>query len=363
MMGKTAVGLYATSAEAQGVLSDLIQAGYSRNNVRIMLGDQSSRELYEWDENLPESGRGARSQWAEGGATDALVAMGVPRSDARSYEAALHRGNALVSVATTDQRINEAVDIMRRHSMLNLGDDRSSWEKTASTGAAAASAAAANRSLKRDEEAILPVIEEELRVGKRQVEGGGVRVRTHVTETPVDETVELRQEHVEVERRPADRPIGADELNNLRDQTIEVKETGEEAVISKDARVVEEVVVRKDVDTRQEHIKDTVRRTDVEVEKLGGAPVHKEFEAWDLFGDEFHTHYNTHFANSGRVYTDYEPAYRYGYTLATRPDWQGRTWTEIEADARRQWEREYRDQGPWEDFKDAVRHAWARVTN
>jgi uncharacterized protein (TIGR02271 family) len=115
------------------------------------------------------------------------------------------------------------------------------------------------------EEAI-PIVEERLQVGKREVNRGRVRVRSYVVETPVQEQVSLRQEHVEVERRHVDRPLtGADEAL-FRDRTIEATESAEEAVVAKEARVVEEVVVRKEADERVQTVQDKVRRTEVEVE-------------------------------------------------------------------------------------------------
>ena len=53
-----------------------------------------------------------------------------------------------------------------------------------------------------EQEEVIPVAEEELRVGKREVSGGRVRVRSYVVETPVQEQVSFREEHVSVERRP-----------------------------------------------------------------------------------------------------------------------------------------------------------------
>jgi len=92
-----------------------------------------------------------------------------------------------------------------------------------------------------------------------------VRVRSYVVETPVNEQVNLRQERVSVERRPADRAVsGADNL--FRERTIEAEERAEEAVVSKEARVKEELVVKKDVGQRTETVSDKVRRTEVEVE-------------------------------------------------------------------------------------------------
>ena len=112
--------------------------------------------------------------------------------------------------------------------------------------------------------------EEHLKVGKREVNQGRVRVRSYVVETPVNEQVNLRQENVHVERRPADRPVsGADNL--FRDRTIEAEERSEEAVVAKEARVKEELVVKKDVDQRTETVSDKVRRTEVEVEDERGS--------------------------------------------------------------------------------------------
>jgi uncharacterized protein (TIGR02271 family) len=87
-----------------------------------------------------------------------------------------------------------------------------------------------------------------------------------VVERPVEEQVRLRQEHVDVERRPVNRPVTGSE-NLFQDRTIEATERDEEAVVSKQARVVEEVVVRKDVTEEVENVRDTVRRTEVEVDR------------------------------------------------------------------------------------------------
>ncbi|MDO9708872.1 YsnF/AvaK domain-containing protein [Paracraurococcus lichenis] len=112
----------------------------------------------------------------------------------------------------------------------------------------------------------IPIVEERLRVGKRDVTLGRVRVRSYVVETPVEEQVRLREEHVQVQRRPVDRPLGAGEAATFQDRVIEATESAEEAVIDKQARVREEVVIRKDASERTQTVSDTVRRTEVEIE-------------------------------------------------------------------------------------------------
>jgi hypothetical protein len=80
----------------------------------------------------------------------------------------------------------------------------------------------------------------------------------------------------------------------------------------------------------------------------------------DTYLEDWRTHYNSNYANSGYTFEQYTPAYRYGYSLANATQYQGRNWDEIEADARTRWEE--RNPGTWDRFKDSVRHTWERVT-
>jgi uncharacterized protein (TIGR02271 family) len=121
-------------------------------------------------------------------------------------------------------------------------------------------------------EEVIPVAEEQLRVGKRDVSHGRVRIRSYMVETPVEEQVTLREERVAVERRPADRAL-SDADQAFQERTIEAEERGEEAVVSKQARVTEEVVVRKEAERRTETVSDTVRQTEVEVEDERGSTI------------------------------------------------------------------------------------------
>jgi len=111
------------------------------------------------------------------------------------------------------------------------------------------------------------VVEEQIKVGKREVQSGGVRVFVRTTDVPVEQRVTLREERATVTRRPADRPL--DESDRPFESTsFDVLETREEPVVGKTARVVEEVVVGKEARTREETVQDSVRKTDVQVERL-----------------------------------------------------------------------------------------------
>ena len=106
----------------------------------------------------------------------------------------------------------------------------------------------------------MPVVEEELHVGKRKVSKGGVKVKTKVTETPVEEQIHLHEEEVKVHRRPAKSAATAADAA-FQEGTLELTETAEEAVVAKKAKVVEEVVVKKEGHDRTHTVKDKVRPT------------------------------------------------------------------------------------------------------
>ncbi|HWH16875.1 MAG TPA: YsnF/AvaK domain-containing protein [Allosphingosinicella sp.] len=117
----------------------------------------------------------------------------------------------------------------------------------------------------------IPIVEEELAIGKREVRRGGARVHSYPVDVPVRQQVELLEEEASVTRRPVNRRLTEEEVVEgglLRDRVIEIAEMREEAVVSKEAFVREELVVTKNVKPRVEQIHDTVRRTEVETEAL-----------------------------------------------------------------------------------------------
>jgi len=135
-------------------------------------------------------------------------------------------------------------------------------------------------------------------------------------------------------------------------------ETVEEPVVSKRTRVVEEVTVRKEAREHTETVRDTVRRQNVEVEQ-GETSRARDVRGFETYAAAFRRHHSTAFASSGTAYEACEPAYRYGYDLGTSARYQGRDWTTLEAEARRDWEA--RQPGTWERFQGAIRHAWEEV--
>ena len=191
-------------------------------------------------------------------------AAGEAAADATTGEDDMSRGSIGTSGTMGGGRDSAAIG--------SATDYGSSTVSTGTTGVGASNLQTGTRDITANQgEVAIPIVEEELRVGKREVEQGGVRVTTHVEETPVNEQVTLRDEQVHVERRAVDQPVDAATVTDaFREGTFEVRETDEQAVVAKEARIVEEVVINKDVQQRTETIQDTVRRTDVDVQEIQG---------------------------------------------------------------------------------------------
>jgi len=246
------------------------------------------------------------------------------------------------------QIMNEAgaIDIKRRGTEWRTGAKHMGETQQPQSG---------QRATQKEGEIRIPVVEEELKVGKRQASGAaggrGVRVQTNVTEKPVEQKVQLHEEHVNVERRPTNRPASSADLSAQKGETFEVREHREEPVVQKTARVVEEVVVNKEERDRTETVRDTVRRKDVEVQPIGS---HRGEDDSD-----FRSNFKTAYANTGMTYEQCAPAYQYGSQLTQNQRYTGRDWNAIEPDVRRDWET--RSPGTWDRMKNAVRYGWDRM--
>ncbi len=313
-MDRTITAVFDFEAEAQRAQDALAAQGFARSSMRMYRQEASA---------APDKGF-----W------ESLAELFVPEDDRHGYAEAARRGGTVLTLSVPAERFEAAADILEANGAVDLDEREAAWRAEGWNGRAfdtygedSVMARGSNppgtmasratddvlgtnisgarpmndvanppgTMLSRGADEVLgtnvsgahpeheahraagvdgrheaiPVVEETLRVGKRETAHGRVRIRSYVVETPVEEQVTLRRETVEVERRAVDRPVtDADRL--FQDRVIEATESEEEAVIAKEARVTGEVVVRKDSDTRTETVRDTVRRTEVEVERDDG---------------------------------------------------------------------------------------------
>jgi uncharacterized protein (TIGR02271 family) len=273
------VAMFETYDRALAARDVLVSAGIDRSRIEILAQSGTAEDASFHYERHDE------------GIWGAIKRLFVPDEDTHVYAEGMRRGYAVLVVRTgagdQEQIIGllesqDAVDVethaanWRQSGWSGTHEGYSAWQnqRTSLPGGATAAATAGASSgavaagTAGHQEQVIPVYEEQLRVGKREVGRGSVRVRSYVLEEPVEEQVHLREERVHVERRPVDRPadIAAGTAEPFRERTIEVTATAEEAVVAKEARVKEEIVVSKDAEERTETVSDTVRRTEVEID-------------------------------------------------------------------------------------------------
>jgi uncharacterized protein (TIGR02271 family) len=263
--------------------------------------DRDCIQVYAADTTSTTSTTTTTSGTQDTGLWASIKDLFVPDEDRYAYAEGMRRGGTVVSAQVEENMLDDAMSILEADGAVDLDSREAEWRQSGWTGyqagaatdttvasspsntglGVAATGVAAQTGLENRTsttasatqvggEQVIPIVEEQIRVGKRDVERGRVRVRSYVVETPVSEQVSLREEHVEVQRRAVNRPL-TDADDAFREQTIEATEHREEAVVSKEARVVEEVSIRKDAEEHVETVQDTVRRQEVEIDDTTGA--------------------------------------------------------------------------------------------
>jgi uncharacterized protein (TIGR02271 family) len=263
-MTHTVVGLFDNRGEAQAAMQELIQQGFIRENIDI-----SNR-------SASETGNNTSNTTASTGVGDSISnffgSLFDDETTVNNFTNAANDADAILAIQVdSDERARVAAEILDRNGAFDV-DERSaqySQQNVATTsGTTQNTANVQKNTANAQSETTIPVIEEELQVGKREVERGGARIRSRIIEKPVEASVRLREEHIVVNRQPVNREVTDTDLTNLQEGNIELTERAEVPVVGKQARVVEEVNVGKQVEEREETVSDTVRRTDVEVEEI-----------------------------------------------------------------------------------------------
>lgn len=250
---KTIVGLFDRLATANQVKKVIVEQGFDSSDVSVM--DQT-KESYSSNysdqpehETLGERVKHFFGVFGEG-----------EHSGHENYTRGVERGGAILSVRAKDGEAAKIADLLHEYGASEVEDQYSTREGDADRrdGFAAKTSDAGQ---------VIPIVQEELAVGKRQVSRGGVRVYSHVVETPVTENISLHDEKILVERRAVNRAATDADFSN-GSNVVELTAMGEEAVVGKRSRVVEEVLVGKVGTDRTEQINDSVRHTEVDVENL-----------------------------------------------------------------------------------------------
>jgi len=266
MDGHNLVAVYVSRRDAEPVRDRLIEFGIPATDIRLSSADA--------DASTASAHTGAASHERHESFWDWLFGSDVPEHDRGWYHANLREGRTALSVLIRNNTERERVaDILEEFNPVHMDDGTETGTAPVSMGAEKGEYAPAGSSqmragapkLTKEGEQVIPVVKEELAVGK-QARERHYRIRTYVVETPIEQQVSLRDERVIVERRPASGTVRSD-ADALREREFDVVERREEPVVEKRVRPVEEVVIHREANERVETVRDTVRETKVDVDK------------------------------------------------------------------------------------------------
>jgi uncharacterized protein (TIGR02271 family) len=300
-----------------------------------------------------------------GAIAGALAGMGVPKDEAEYYEGEAKSGRTLVTVRA-DGRYDEAQRVLRQNGAYDIESRDAPMAPGTVTGVVGGRPVAATPADARLEggQQTVQLREEELQPRKASVKTGQVTLGKEVVEEKRTLEVPVTREEVFVERhqvdRPADQPIEAG-----AEQTIDVPVREQRVQVDKQAVVYEEVGVNKQQVVQNQPVSATVRREELRVDTEGDVNVGGGAGAttsWDEVRPMYRQRWQQHYGMTGRRWEDYEPGYRYGYELRSRPEYRGRNWTEVESDVQRDWTRRNPTE-PWERVRESVRDTWENPTS
>ncbi len=255
MAQQTIVAYFDSRSEAEIAQAALAAEGINAGSIQLLPAEGST-----YARGASETSYDHRRD--EGGFWASLGDSVLPDEDRYTYAEGMSRGGVTLTVTTDETHYDRVASLLERNGAVDLDAREAEWRQSGWTGFAAARTAGTETVAN---DGTIQVVEEQLRVGKRLAEAGRVRVRSYVVETPVEADIELRSQHVTIERRPVDRPATTADLTT-GERTIEAVERREEAVVGKEARVVEEIGLRPQAESHTETVRDTVRKTEVEIE-------------------------------------------------------------------------------------------------
>jgi len=318
---KTVIALFNDRDEAMRAYNTLQTEGFAKADLDILTNDDKDDE--------PKL---------------ANMRKYVPAPDADVYLEGVRQGGTIITANVVESAVTRVAEIMSGFNMVNIKKRASEWQIGSANNYTLTEPGRNSN--------VLEVVEEELEVGKEEVERGRMRIYSVVKEREVETQVGLRDETITVKRRPVNRSVSLNQ-DLFKERSFEMVEVDEIAKVSKTARVVEEVFLDKEVVEKMETIRETLRRQDVEIEEV---PAVRSFEDYDT---DFRSFYTKNLANSGVNYEDLRPAYNYGYKLATREPFRSSPWSTVETDARTIWEG--KNPGTWDQNKPVIKYAWEKV--
>lgn len=286
-MAQTVIGIFESLSKAENAKEYLLENGFNHDQVDIssskVVGNEGSVTTGNQYAGSTEGTVTNNEEHESGIGHFFRTLFGDDEENTSTYSEASRRGTIVTVHALNNEQAESASTILDDHGAVDVNEYAGASTGTTRTegfGSTLAGNTGTDHSslLGKDEfrnentsdKDTFKVIEENLNVGKREVETGGVKVRSRIVERFVDEHIRLKKERVSVERTPVNRPATEADFTAFKEGEIEMTEHAEVPVVSKEARVVEEISLNKKIEEEDANIREKVRKTEVDTENLTG---------------------------------------------------------------------------------------------
>lgn len=249
-MRQTVFGIFERADDAQNAVKQLLDNGFTEANIDVRAKGGADAKSSHYDKTSSSDSDGFSNFFSN--------LFGSNHEDTRSYSEVARRGSVVTVHTASAAESERAARILDEYGAVDASEKAREYRTTEGRDTATTA---------KDSGQSIPVIEEEMEIGKREVETGAVRLRSRIIERPVEEKLRLREEHVTVNRTPVDRPATDKDFSTFKEGETEITEHAEVPVVNKEARVVEEVNLNKETRDRERTVRDTVRKTDVDVKQ------------------------------------------------------------------------------------------------
>jgi hypothetical protein len=308
-MTHTLAAVFETRAEANRAKDELIHSGYDRDTITVSdSGSVAGTPRINDDESILASIKHMFSNL-----------LGREHADRHVYAEALNRGHVVLTIQTHSlDAADRAADIVEEFNPIDIDEHETMWRASGWTGA------------------------EVLRSSGAGMAQGSLGTQQSA---PEQHGILPREKAVDFARS---------EQGVLTSGSMQRSQ----------AQAAPAVVAPASVPISAQS---TVQRSGMRIyPRETGAPNQDSLDI--LRGDEsgddaeyFRSHWEKTFSYTGNTYQEYDPAYRYGESMAGNPGYKDKPWEHAEPELRSDWESKH-PQSSWEKFKDAVREGWNRVT-
>lgn len=303
-MTHTLAAVFETRAEANRAKDELIHSGYAAESITVSdSGSVAGTPRINDNESILHSIKQMFSQL-----------LGREHADRHIYAEALNRGHVVLTIQTTGmEAADRAADIVEDFNPIDIDESETMWRASGWTG------------------------------GEVQRSGAGASQASLGAQQSAPEQHGIRQREEAVD-------FARSEQGTLTQGSMQRGETVAPTMTGVNAPISEQSTVQRS--GMRIYPRDAAVPNQASLDILRG-------ESEDVL--YFRTHWQNTFSYGGGTYQEYDPAYRYGESMAGNPGYKDKPWEEAEPELRSNWESKHA-QSSWEKFKEAVRAGWERVT-